>query len=131
MNKHWRRIVGFTFGLALIAFFTGGIVWAWITLSAVGVLISGYLTNESRLDLRGLGPRANGRRQAARSRLAREFLRCTVHMVYLTAGAAALGFLPEGIIIFAIMYGNVVLVMNSMIDGSTRGALVEQRRESG
>lgn len=105
------------------------VVSFWITVSVLGLLISLQLTNESRLDLQALPANANGRRTAAWSRFAREAVRVSVHLLYLVAGLTVLGLLPlpRFIILPALVYGNIALVINSLIDTSTRRLLWETR----
>lgn len=106
-----------------------GVVYAWLLVSAIGTVVSAYLTNESRHDLRSLPNRTNGRRLAAWSRLLREFLRVTVHLAYIVAGLIALGVLPlpQGVLVPILMYGNIALVVNSLIDARTRYLLFASR----
>lgn len=105
-----------------------GVVPAWILVSVIGALLSGYLANESRHDLKALPPQANGRHTVAWSRLLREFLRFTAHLAYILAGVIALGFLPwRELIVPILMYGNVVMVVNSLIDARTRYLLYATR----
>lgn len=105
--------------------------WVWLTLSLIGLAVSGYLTRESVLDLRALPPSTNGRRYLAWSRLSREFLRTTVHIVYILAALGALRILPVFLpfIVPFLMYGNLVLVANSVIDARSRRHLFETRKD--
>jgi hypothetical protein len=97
---------------------------AWLILSILGAGLSAYLSLESYLDLRALGARANGRRVAALSRLVREGMRLTVHGAYIFAGLAALDLVPgRELIIPILMYGNLALVVNSIIDARARGRM--------
>lgn len=100
----------------------------WIALSVVGLALSLLLVRESRLDLEALGPRGNGRRAAARARLWRESLRISVHLVYLVIGISVLNrpCTPTGCfspVVLGLMWGNVVMVCNSLIDAHARRAL--------
>jgi hypothetical protein len=118
------------------------IIGAWVGLSAFGFLLSLFLTRESWLDMRALGLQLqwrflpwhwgphdyNGRRTAAVSRFWREFLRATVHAAYLAIGVPLLD--VEATLSFfvaALMWGNAVLVTNSLIDARTRFLLYVTR----
>jgi len=105
------------------------LVIAWVVLSVLGLCISGYLVRESWLDLRALGSRGNGRRIAAFSRFTREGLRVSVHLLYVLAGLGALNILPflRPFIVPFLMWGNLVLVVNSLIDARTRSQLYATR----
>lgn len=102
-------------------------VGVWLAVSFAGLLVSLYLTHESRLDLAALGTRANGRRLVARSRMLREGIRVTVHGGYVLAGLAGLGILPREIIVPCLIYGNLALLINSLIDWRARGPILETR----
>jgi len=103
----------------------------WTTLSACGIAVSAYLVNETRLDLIALRDSRNGRRSLAWSRLFRESVRVTVHGMYFLAGLIALRIipLPTVLILVAIIYGNVALVANSMIDARARRVLNAYREQ--
>lgn len=104
------------------------VVIAWVALSAGGLLLSLYLARESWLDLKALGDMLNGRRWAARSRFAREGLRMTVHWTWLLMGVSVLLDVRLGaLIVLGLLYGNVVLVTNSLIDARTRFLLFSTR----
>lgn len=104
------------------------VIWAWVGLSTIGLLVSVYLTRESILDLQALPVDANGRRTAAWSRLLRESLRATVHLVYLAIGLPLLGRdVQLTYVVLGLMWGNIVLVINSVIDARTRYLLYETR----
>jgi len=101
-----------------------------VVFSALGLVLSSYLTRDSWLDLRALNTAGlqNGKRLAASSRLWREFLRATVHLVYLAIGIPLLGRDIElPIVVVALMWGNLALVVNSLIDARTRALLYETR----
>lgn len=104
-------------------------VWVWLAVSAAGLLVSSYLTHESVLDLQALPPGTNGRRSAAISRLTREALRATVHVGYILAALAVLQILPHlrPFVVPFLIYGNVVLLVNSVIDAQTRRHLFDTR----
>lgn len=99
----------------------------WLLVSAIGLAVSLYLCNESRLDLKALDSRANGRRTAALSRLLRETMRGSVHTGYLMAGLASLGVLPRDIIAPLLIWGNAALIINSTIEWRTREHLFATR----
>jgi hypothetical protein len=104
------------------------IILVWVGLSAFGLVLSTYLTRESFHDLRSLDPDANGRRTAAWSRFLREGLRITVHGVYLAIGIPLLGRdVQLTFVVLGLMWGNVVLVLNSLIDARARRLLFETR----
>ena len=105
------------------------VVWVWLAVSIVGTVVSGWLSRESLLDLRALPISTNGRRVIAWSRLTREALRVTVHVVYILAALAALEILPalRPLIVWFLMWGNIVLVTNSIIDARTRRFLIATR----
>lgn len=105
------------------------VVAVWVGLSLFGLTLSAYLTRESILDLRALPRRANGRRTAAWSRLLREFMRVTVHFVYLALGVPFLYYPFSGVSLFvlALMWGNFTLVVNSSIDAYTRRLMFATR----
>lgn len=105
------------------------IVAAWVLLSLLGGSLSLYLTRESWLDLHALPNRQNGRHVAAWSRFVREFLRITVHVAYLALGVPYLfsPFTGVSFFILALMWGNLVLVINSLIDARTRRLLFVTR----
>lgn len=105
-----------------------GVVWAWVAISFLGLLLSLFLTNESRRDLLALPNRTNGRRSFAWSRALREGLRVTVHALYLVAGLAVLELVPgRGLVVPILLWGNIVLVLNSLIDWRTRWLLFQTR----
>ena len=104
------------------------VIAVWVVLSALGLILSSYLTRESWLDLRALHGDQNGRRLAATSRLWREFLRATVHLTYLAIGLPLLGRDVELTwVVVALMWGNVALVANSLIDARYRSLLYVTR----
>jgi hypothetical protein len=105
------------------------IVWVWLGLSLLGVAVSGFLSYQSLLDLRSLPASVNGRRAAARSRLAREFLRVTVHVGYILAALGVLMIVPglRPFVVPFLVYGNAALVANSLIDTTTRHLLKDTR----
>lgn len=105
------------------------VTWLWLGVSIIGALVSGWLSRESLLDLQALPLTTNGRRIIAWSRLTREVLRVTVHVAYILAALAALGIIPWllSLIVWFLMYGNIVLVINSIIDARTRRFLVATR----
>jgi hypothetical protein len=103
-------------------------VIAWVAVSAIGLVLTIVLANESRLDLHALPKKTNGRRIVARSRLARELLRLSVHGLFLLAGFMALDLIPgRGLIVPILLWGNLVLVINSIIDHHTRRVLYVTR----
>lgn len=102
------------------------VVLAWVIVSLLGAAISLYLTVESIQDLRALGPLTNGRRAAAVSRLIREGVRVSVHLTFIYAGLAALELVPgRELIVPILIYGNVALVVNSIIDARARTLMLE------
>ena len=105
------------------------VVIVWVVMSAIGALLSTALSWESYHDVRAFENRANGRRWHARSRLWRESLRVTVHVSYIVAGLTVLKILPlsSAIVVPVLMYGNVVLVVNSLIDSRTRAVVFRTR----
>jgi hypothetical protein len=108
------------------------IIHVWVALSLLGLVLSMYLAVESILDLRALPNKTNGRRTAARSRLFREAMRGTVHLAYLAIGIPLLG--REASLSFfvaALMWGNLAMVINSLIDARTRRLLAQPRDELG
>lgn len=103
-------------------------VIAWIVISSLGLILSLVLVNESRQDLLALPNRENGRRTAAWSRALREGLRVTVHGAYLYAGLAVLDiFGDRAFTVPILIWGNIVLVLNSLIDARTRYLLYATR----
>lgn len=111
-------------------------VIVWILASVGGAILSAKLSNESRRDLDALARRgiANGRRAAARSRRLRETIRLTVHLAYILAGVLVLrviplpeGWTPATIVVPILIYGNLAMVANSLIDLRTRPLLWETR----
>lgn len=125
-----KAIAAITTGVGVVAtvYAAFGTVAAWIALSIIGLGLSLYLSNESRHDLMALPNRTNGRRVAAWSRLFREGLRVTVHAAYLLAGLAAAGAIDaRWLVIPALMWGNTVMVTNSLIDARTRYLLFASR----
>lgn len=104
------------------------VIHVWVLLSAAGLLLSLILSRESILDLRALPNQVNGRRIAARARLAREALRASVHAVYLAIGLPILDREVElTLVVLGLMWGNLVLVVNSLIDARTRYLLYATR----
>lgn len=104
------------------------LVIAWVALSAFGLILSAFLTRESWLDIRALRDLLNGRRWAARSRFAREGLRVTVHWVWLLMGVSVLlDIRLGGLIVLGLLYGNVVMVINSLVDARTRSLIYRTR----
>lgn len=107
------------------------VVVAWVVVSLLGALVSLYLVHESRLDVDAFENRANGRRRIARSRFIREAMRVTVHEAYIVAGLTVLGVLPlsTAIVVPILMWGNVVMLANSVIDARTRALLFATRTD--
>ena len=104
------------------------VVIAWVVLSGFGLILSSYLTFESWLDMRALGESANGRLLAARSRFGREGIRVTVHWVWLLMGVTLLLEVPLGPkLVLGLLYGNVALVTNSLIDARARSLILVTR----
>lgn len=100
----------------------------WIFSSLVGLFLSAALLNQTRLDLRALGHLANGRRLIAQSRALREAARFSVHAAYIVAGLAALGLVPfRDWIVPILIYGNLAMVANSLIDLRTRHLIYDTR----
>lgn len=103
-------------------------VWIWIATSIIGLCVSLYLVNESRKDMLALANLVNGRRLAARSRGIRETVRVTVHAAYIVAGLSVLGLLPfRDWLVPILIWGNLSLVINSLVDARTRFLLFETR----
>jgi Flp pilus assembly protein TadB len=108
------------------------IIHIWVAVSLVGLLLSLYLSAESIRDLMALPNKTNGRRTVARSRLLRESMRVSVHLAYLVLGVSAWGSNPGlSFSIVALMWGNVAMVINSLIDARTRRLLQQPRDELG
>jgi hypothetical protein len=108
------------------------IIHVWVALSLLGLVLSMYLAVESILDLRALPNKTNGRRTAARSRLFRESMRVSVHAAYLVIGVPLLGRQADlTFFVAALMWGNVAMVINSLIDARTRRLLQQPRDELG
>lgn len=126
---HWLALALVVAGsIALVVQVENLLVGLWLALSIVGAAVSAHLTNESRLDLAVLDKRTNGRRTAAWSRLLREGGRLTVHVGYILAGLTALDLIAaDWIIVPALMWSNVVMVSNSLIDARTRRLLRQTR----
>lgn len=105
-------------------------VIAWVVISAIGLFLSAYLTSQSWRDIRALDREhnSNGRRWVARSRLIREGLRVTVHWAWLLLGISVLLEVSLGaLFVVALLYGNVVLVVNSLTDARTRAKVYRIR----
>lgn len=100
---------------------------AWIAISTVGFVVSTYLTNDSRLDIRALHLDGSRARALARSRFWREGIRITVHAAYIYAALAAADILPgRGVVIVPIlMWGNIAMLINSIIDLRARSVVME------
>lgn len=99
------------------------ILWVWVLASSVGLVLSLLLTMHSWLDIVALDREGilNGRRWSARSRFAREGVRVTVHWTYLLLGiGAVVGTNVSVMVVAGLLYGNVALVINSLIDARTR-----------
>lgn len=126
---HWLIFGLVVAGSVVLVFLVDNpIVGAWLALSFVGATVSAHLSNESRLDLKALGPDGNGRHAAAWSRLLRESGRLTVHIGYILAGLTALDIIAlDWIFVPALLWGNIVLVTNSLIDARTRRLLWQTR----
>ena len=111
------------------------LLWAWLLVSLAGLCLSLYLSNASRLDLRALGARANGRRRVAWSRLVRESMRVIVHARYNVAALIAGDLIgPDRsddvnttVIVSILMWGNIAMFINSLIDARTRPLLYSTR----
>lgn len=100
----------------------------WVILSASGLFLSLILVWESWQDIKALGSASNGRRWSARSRFAREGLRVTVHWTWLLMGASVLLDISLGVLlVLGLLYGNLVLVVNSVIDARTRSLIYRTR----
>lgn len=103
-------------------------VTVWVIVSAMGLMLSVLLTTESWRDILALGDRGNGRRMVARSRFIREGLRITVHWAWLLLGLSVLMDVELGAkIVLGLLYGNAVLVVNSMVDARTRVVMYRTR----
>ena len=104
------------------------VVDVWVIVSAAGLFLSLILAIESWADIKALGDHKNGRRWTARSRFMREGLRVTVHWVWLLLGMSVLLDLSLGVkVVLGLLYGNVVLVVNSVIDARTRSLIYRTR----
>lgn len=117
-----RALAALVFLIVLLWLYSLDPVYAWIYAAGVGLILSAYLTNESRLDLLALHEEkiANGRWAQALARATREGIRGTIHIGYILAGLAALDLLPREIIVPLLMYGTVAMILNSAIDVLTR-----------
>lgn len=126
---HWAFFVLVVAGAVVVALSVENkLVGVWLALSIVGAFVSAHLSNESRLDLKALGPDGNGRHTAALSRLVREAGRLTVHIGYILAGLTALDVIDiDWVILPSLIWGNIVLVTNSLIDANTRRLLWQVR----
>lgn len=97
----------------------------WIAISTLGLLVSGGLVLQTRLDLQALESAGltNGRRHLAWSRFWREGVRVLVHGSYIYAGLAAAHLVPGGgaVIVPILIWGNVAMLLNSTIDARSRG----------
>ena len=115
--------------LLVFSFLTQPAVVSWTLTSVTGLLLSTWLANESRHDLRLLPRSTNGRRTSAWGRLARESMRASAHLVWLGAGLIALDILPlpKEWIVPALIYGNVSTGINSVIDARLRFLLYRTR----
>lgn len=103
------------------------IVYVWIGISSIGLLLSLHLSLQSHRDLGSLGDRANGRRKIAFSRFLREFLRATVHIMWIVSGLSALDVIGNEWFVPGLLWGNICLVVNSLIDARTRPILFQSR----
>jgi hypothetical protein len=104
------------------------LVIAWVVASAIGLALSVYLTIESWRDIAALGDRANGRRTVARSRFIREGMRVTVQWAWLLLGLAVLRDVPVGsLFVAALLYGNIAMGVNSLVDARSRPLLHHTR----
>ena len=128
------RILRWTVGigavlLLFLSLLTQSEAVSWSLASVEGLGLSLYLANESRHDLRLLPRTTNGRRLAAWGRLAREIVRISVHAAFLCAGLGALDVLPldRDTVITLLMYGNVGIGFNSLIDARLRFLLYSTR----
>jgi hypothetical protein len=104
------------------------LVWVWLALSVFGICVSAFLTRESARDLQALGSDHNGRHTAAMSRFSREFLRVTVHAGYIIGGVSVLSDWNGPFLLAALLWGNTVLVINSLIDARARRLTLFSRR---
>lgn len=101
---------------------------AWVVFSATGLVLSAFLCRQSWQDIVVLANLTNGRRWAALSRFVREGLRATVHWVWLLLGVGALlGINYGAMTVVGLLYGNVVLVVNSLVDARTRTLIYRTR----
>jgi Flp pilus assembly protein TadB len=108
------------------------IIHVWVAVSLVGLALSMYLSAESIRDLMALPNKTNGRRTVARSRLLRESMRVSVHLAYLVLGVSAWGSNPGlSFSIVALMWGNVAMLVNSLVDARTRRVLAQPRDDLG
>lgn len=108
------------------------IIHVWILVSFIGLCLSIYLTWDSYEDLRSLGPEGNGRRTAAGSRVLREGIRITVHFAYLVVALPLVGHAQDVRVNFTVgvlLYGNIALVINSLIDARARSLMYPHRKK--
>lgn len=105
------------------------IIALWVSVSLVGLTLSIYLTWDSFQDLRALGSTGNGRRIAGRSRVIREGVRITVHLTYLLIAVPLIGRedIRLSIALLGLLYGNIALVFNSLVDARARALMYPKR----
>ena len=122
---HWAFFAVVVAGAVVVALSVENkLVGVWLGLSIVGAFVSAHLSNESRLDLIALGHDGNGRHRIAWSRLIRETGRLTVHIGYILSGLTAVDVIDiDWFILPSLIWGNIVLVTNSLIDANTRRLL--------
>lgn len=105
------------------------IVIGWTAISTIGLLLSLYLVNESRLDIAAVSQEGNGRRKVAFSRFWREGIRATVHATYIVAGLTVLEVLPisRAVVVPILIWGNIGLLINSVVDARIRPTIYDRR----
>lgn len=106
------------------------IAWTWTLVALAGLILSLWLANDSRLDLRSLRRAgvANGRRALARIWLAIDLLLATAQagnfILGLTIPARHIDPSPT---VLVLIYGNVVMMAVSLLNASLRHLLYSTR----
>lgn len=100
----------------------------WIIVAVWGAVISIRLVKRSIKDIRSLENRSNGRRALAKSRLIRESNRFFISSLYVIAGLCSANILPWRFLIVPILIlGSFAMVVNSIVDDTTRASLFHRR----
>ena len=106
------------------------VVQAWVAISLIGLLLSLYLANDSRIDLASLRKAkvTNGRRKLARIWLAVDLILASAHAGYVGLGLTLLDrHVNLSGTVVVLIYGNLAMMAVSLLNVSLRHLLYMTR----